>query len=411
MRIPVSRRLLLDIYAAALQAVGGRTAVRARLAQYTAPGPVYVVAIGKAAPAMMQGAVDALGDALAGVLVITKHGHADAGPAARHMRVLEADHPIPGAASLAAGQALLDFIVALPSQAPLLFLISGGTSALVEVLPPGVDAAQLQAANDWLLASGWDIVRVNRVRRALSCIKGGRLAHHLAGHAVLQLLISDVPGDAPATIGSGLLVPSADDMPTDLDGQAVPPWLQRLLAAAPPPPAPTMFAAIQSEILCSNRTAREAAAAAGRARGLPVFQSDEVLRGDAAATGRALAAQVLAGPPGLYVWGGETTVRLPPQSGRGGRCQTLALAAAQMLAGSNILLLAAGTDGSDGPGEEAGALVDGESITRGALECFDAGDCLARADSGTFLEASGDLIQTGPTGSNVMDLVLALKPA
>lgn len=410
MRTPTSRRLLLDLYAAALQAVDGRAAVRERLAHYSVTGPVYAVAIGKAASAMMQGAVDALGDALAGALVITRHGYADAGAAARHVRVLEADHPIPGAASVAAGQALLDFIAALPPQAPLLFLISGGTSALVEVLPPGVDIAQLQAANDWLLASGWDITRVNRVRRALSCIKGGRLARYLAGHAVLQLLISDVPGDAPAAIGSGLLVPPADDMPADPDRQAVPPWLQRLLAAAPPP-APTAFAAVQSEILCSNRTAREAAAATGRARGLPVFQTDEVLCGDAAATGRALAGQLLSGAPGLYVWGGETTVRLPPQPGRGGRCQTLALAAAQVLAGSDILLLAAGTDGSDGPGEEAGALVDGDSIARGELECFDAGECLARADSGTFLEASGDLIQTGPTGSNVMDLVLALKPA
>lgn len=411
MRTPTSRRLLLDLYAAALQAVDGRAAVRGRLAQYAAPGPVYAVAIGKAAPAMMQGAVDALGDALAGALVITRHGYAEAGAAVRHVRVLEADHPIPGAASVAAGQALIDFIAALLPQAPLLFLISGGTSALVEVLPPGVDLAQLQAANDWLLASGWDITRVNRVRRALSCIKGGRLARHLAGHVVLQLLISDVPGDVPAAIGSGLLVPSADDVPADPDRQGVPPWLQRLLAAAPPPPAPAAFAAIRSEILCSNRTAREAAATAGRARGLPVFQTDEVLCGDAAATGRALAGQLLSGAPGLYVWGGETTVRLPPQPGRGGRCQTLALAAAQVLAGSDILLLAAGTDGSDGPGEEAGALVDGDSIVRGELECFDAGECLARADSGAFLEASGDLIQTGPTGSNVMDLVLALKPA
>lgn len=404
------RRLLLDVYAAALQAVDGRTAVRARLSPYTAAGPVYAVAIGKAAAAMMQGAVDALDEGLAAGLVITRHGYADAAAGPR-LRVLEADHPLPGAASLAAGQALLDFIATTPADAPLLFLISGGTSALVEVLPPGLDAAQLQAANDWLLGSGWDIARINRVRRSLSCIKGGRLARYVAGHPVLNLLISDVPGDDPAIIGSGLLVPAQDAALTDKERAALPPWLAAQVATPPPLPSADYFAAIQTEILCSNRDARLAAGLAGAARGLAVYHHQDVIQGEAASVGHALAQQVLAGPPGLYVWGGETTVRLPPQPGRGGRCQTLALAAAQRLAGSAVVLLAAGTDGSDGPGEDAGALVDGGTLARGELECFDARECLVRADAGCFLEASGDLLQTGPTGSNVMDLVLALKPA
>lgn len=403
------RRLLLDIYAAALQAVDGRAAVRTRLSRYAAAGPVHVVAIGKAASAMMQGAVDALGESLAAGLVITRHGYADA--AGPRVRVLEADHPLPGAASLAAGQALLDFIAAAPAAAPLLFLISGGTSALVEVLPPGVDAARLQAANDWLLASGWDIARINQIRRALSCIKGGRLARHVGGHPVLNLLLSDVPGDEPSVIGSGLLVPTPDAAPVVSAQAPLPPWLAAHVAAPPPLPKAADFAAIHTEILCSNRDARTAAGVAGVARGLAVYQHDEVIQGEAAGVGHALAQQALAGPPGLHVWGGEATVRLPPQPGRGGRCQTLALAAAQVLAGSPLILLAAGTDGSDGPGEDAGALVDGETIARGELECCNARECLARADAGSFLEASGDLLQTGPTGSNVMDLVLALKPA
>lgn len=405
------RRLLLELYAAALRAVDGRAVVRERLAHYAAAGPVYVVAIGKAAPAMMQGALDALDARLARALVITKQGYAGAGPVDARLQVLEAEHPVPGSGSLAAGRALLEFLAALPPQAAVVFLISGGTSALVEVPSPGVEVTQLRAANDWLLASGWDIGRINRVRRALSGIKGGRLAERLQGHAVLNLLISDVPGDEAVTIGSGLLVaPRSEDVLSGDDVQALPAWLRALLADTPPSAA-ERFSHIRTEILCRNRDARAAAIASGRARGLAVHGSDILLQGDAAVTGRDLAAQVLAGPPGLYVWGGETTVRLPPQPGRGGRCQTLALAAAQVLAGSAVALLAAGTDGSDGPGEDAGALVDGETIVRGELECFDAHDCLARADAGSFLEASGDLLQTGPTGSNVMDLVLALKPA
>lgn len=405
---PQPRRLLLDIYAAALRAVDGRHAVRERLTRDAPAGPLLMVAIGKAASAMAVGAADALGGRLAAGLVITRHGYAD--PCPPRTRVLEADHPLPGAASLAAGRTLLDFIAAAPPGAPFLFLISGGASALVEVLPPGVDTAQLHAANDWLLASGWDIGRINRVRRALSCIKGGRLAQRLAGHPVLNLLLSDVPGDDLAAIGSGLLVPPAEGGTEPAD--SLPPWLQALVEAAPPLPQAGDFGAIRSEILRGNGDARDAAAAAGRDLGLAVHQVPGLLQGDAAAAGRTLAREVLAGAAGLYVWGGETTVRLPPQPGRGGRCQNLALAAAEKLAGHDeIYLLAAGTDGSDGPGEDAGALVDGSTVERGRLECFDARESLARADAGGFLEASGDLIQTGPTGSNVMDLVLALKLA
>lgn len=405
------RRLLLDCYAAALTAVDGRTAVRERLMCRADTTPLYALAIGKAAPAMMQGAVEALGERLTAGLVITKQGYAAGGGGAARISVLEAEHPLPGPASLAAGRALLDFIAALPPQAPVLSLLSGGASALVEVLPSGIGLTQLQAANDWLLASGWDIGRINPVRRAISCLKGGRLAGQLTGHPVLNLLLSDVSGDDPAVIGSGLLVPSPDGLAA-ADRARLPPWLRDLLAAAPPLPSPAVFATIQTEVLRRNRDARAAAAAAARRRGLTVHLSDEPVQGEAAPCGRALARQLLAGPAGLYVWGGETTVTLPPHPGRGGRCQQLALAAAQVLAGRNdVFLLAAGTDGSDGPGEDAGALVDGGSVARGELDGLDAHDSLMGADAGRFLEASGDLIQTGPTGSNVMDLVLAFKPA
>ena len=131
--------------------------------------------------------------------------------------------------------------------------------------------------------------------------------------------------------------------------------------------------------------------------------------GDTLATGRALAQQLCAGPAGVQVWGGETTLQLPPDPGRGGRNQSLALSAALALQGrDDVWLLAAGTDGSDGPTEDAGALVDGATVARGQVDDLDAQRCLDRADAGSFLEASGDLIHTGPTGTNVMDVRLLL---
>ncbi len=403
-----ARAQLLRVYAAALRAVDGAAAVRNRLAHAEVGQAVHLVAIGKAAVAMAHGACDALGDRLTAALVITKHGYGDPGWRDRRVALLEAGHPLPDADSLTAGDRLLRFIEQAPADASFIFLISGGASALVEVLPAGVGMEQLRALNEWLLGCGWDIARINRMRRALSCIKGGRLIPHLGDRPVLNLLLSDVPEDDPAVIGSGLLVP--DPLRSASLPAGVPEWLRPLAALTPAPP--TDGAGVTTEILLSNRDARIAALAAAIANGWQVHAVPGVLTGDALERGRELAASLLAGPHGLYILGGETTVRLPAMPGRGGRCQTLALAAAQTLAGhAGIYFLAAGTDGSDGPTEDAGALVDGGTIERGALGGLNADDCLAAADAGRFLEASGDLIQTGPTGSNVMDVILALKTA
>lgn len=402
-----ARRQLLRIYAAALKAVDGTAAVCRRLAHAEVGTAVHVVAVGKAAAAMARGAAEALGERLAAALVITKHGYGDAGLRDARVEVIEAGHPLPDVASLAAGDRLLRFIDTAVPDAPFVFLISGGASSLVEVLPEGVGLDQLRAANQWLLGSGWDIAQINRVRRSLSCIKGGRLAHHLASRPVLNLLISDVPDDDPLTIGSGLLVPEPAPA-APLPG--VPPWLCALLA--PEPPVSADFSRITTEILLSNRDACVAALAAALTGGWQVHATPAVLTGDALERGRELAQTVIAGGHGLYIWGGETTVRLPATPGRGGRCQALALAAAQTLAGhAGIYLLAAGTDGSDGPTGDAGALVDGDTCDRGTLGGVNAEQCLLHADAGSFLETSGDLLRTGPTGSNVMDLILALKTA
>lgn len=403
------RRRLLDGYAAALAAVDGRAAVRRALGAEPVPRPGLLVAAGKAAPAMARGALDALEGAAPPGLVVTRHGYADPALGGTGLEVLEAGHPLPDEASLHAGRHLLELLEAAP-RGPVLVLLSGGASALLEAVPPGVAAADLRRLNEWLLASGLDIVAMNRLRKAVSLLKGGRLARYLGGRSVRQLLISDVPGDDPAVIGSGPLVPDpAAGAPWPA---GVPAWVADLAAPvpAPPPAADPCFRGVETRIVARNRDALEAAAVRARSQGWVVHGHEEPLSGEAAETGRRLARAVMEGPPGLHLWGGETTVVLPAQPGRGGRCQTLALAAAQELAGrDDILLLAAGTDGSDGPGQEAGALVDGGTVARGEREGFSAVDRLQGADAGTFLEASGDLIQTGPTGTNVMDVVLAGK--
>jgi glycerate 2-kinase len=401
------RRTLLEIFQAALDAVNGRRCVEAYLRSWPAPAPVYLISIGKVACPMASGAFDALGAKIRDALVVTKRGYAESLP----WPVMEAAHPVPDASSLAAGAALLRFADAIPAEATVLVLLSGGTSALVEQLPPGADLDTLQHLNQWLLGSGRDIVAMNRVRKRLSAIKGGRLAQRLAPRPVLCLAISDVASDDPRFIGSGPLVADdtiarepIDDAPADIRAALTG-------AAAPPRSDDPCFARVRFEIVARLADAMRAAAAAAKQHSLQAVVHREIADGDALARGERLARALLTADSGvLQVWGGETTVRLPPAPGRGGRAQSLALAAARVLEGhDDVLLLAAGTDGTDGPTSDAGALVDGGTIERGAEAGLNADTALARADAGAFLAASGDLIRTGPTGTNVMDLMLGLR--
>lgn len=365
---------------------------------------VSVIAIGKAAVAMAKGAHDALGTKILRCLVITKRGYAEP-LSCRECTLIESDHPLPTAQSLYAGETLLKFIGETPVDGQFLALISGGASSLVEVLPAGVTLNDLVRLNEWLLKSGVDISRMNALRRQISCIKGGRLAARLAGRKTCQLLISDVPGDKLGDIGSGLLVPSPS-----LVGPEISAELTAKLSLAPPPPKEGVFASISSYVIGNNRHACAAAAKRAKELGYPVYENQEVVRGDAASVGKELADTLLHGLAGVYIWGGETTVHLPTKPGRGGRNQHAGLAAAELIAGRNdILLLIAGTDGSDGPGADAGALVDGETLERGERAGFDSRECLAHANSGAFLHASGDLLRTGPTATNVMDIMLGIK--
>ena len=403
------RELLLELYHAALAAVEGSACVEKALAAEAVPGSVRAVAIGKAAAAMMAGAGHTLGERLDAGLVITRHGHGMPAAFDGRLECLEAGHPLPDADSLRAGERLLAFIEDAPADASLLFLFSGGASALVEVLPRGMTLDDLQALHRWLLGSGRDIHWMNRVRKAVSLIKGGRLAERLAGRPAVALYLSDVAGDDPTVIGSGLLAADEPRQGSPLDG--LPPGLRERCVAAPPAPAPDApcFRALRHRVVASLEDALQAVVRAARAREHRIERRGR-LSGDAGVQGEAIGRFLRQASSGLYLWGGENTVALPDEPGRGGRAQHLALAAARELAGcDDCWLLAAGTDGSDGPGDAAGALVDGGTVARGALEGLDARACLAAADSGRFLEASGDLIDTGPTGTNVTDLVIACK--
>ena len=401
------KRDLLDIYNAALQAVEGRRVVAEALADDGPAGEIHLVAIGKAAASMALGAFDALGRRIRRGLVVTKQGHTD--PELEHWPVAqrESGHPLPDIRSLEAGEALAGFLDQTPADGRLLFLLSGGTSALIEALPEGIELQALERANQWLLASGLAIGEMNAVRKALSSIKGGRLAARLAGRPTLGLLISDVPDDDPAVIGSGLLAPSASCDPPPL-----PEWLAEWVDRAPAMPAADdpLFASIELRVVATLERAKRAAAERAEALGYRARLHEGFIHNDAAEAGHGLALFLANASAGVHIWGGETTVKLPREPGRGGRCQQLALAAAlELQHRDDVTFLAAGSDGNDGPGEVAGALVDGGSIARGELHVRAAEYHLERCDAGAFLEAADALIDTGPTGTNVMDLMIGLK--
>lgn len=398
------RRVLLALYQRALGAVHGRACVKAWLGSHPDASPYHLVALGKAASAMTAGALEVAGDGLQSGLLVTRYGHLNDDPVYADPRLvsLEAGHPLPDGQSLAAGNALQLFLERAPADARFLFLISGGTSSLVEAPVPGVSIADLRQLNLWLLGSGLPIGEVNRVRSAISRIKGGRLALQLRGRRATALLMSDVPGDVVADIGSGLLMPPPPRPLPALPARFAALPLQSATVAAAPN--------VEFHVVASNAAARRAAADAARETGRSVHDHGGFPQADAAQCGEVLARELLTAQPGVHIWGGETTVTLPPNPGQGGRNQHLALSAARILAGrGDIQLLSAASDGSDGASDDAGALVDGATLERGEDAGFDAGDCLGRAAAGDFLEGSGDLVHTGPTGTNIMDLVIAMK--
>ena len=396
------RSCLLALFDAALSAVNGRRCMHAALAG-SADRDVWLLAVGKAASAMTLGAMDALGPAVSRALVVSRAGHFDAGLRDRAgVRCVAGGHPLPDEGSLEAGAAALAMAREAPAGQRVLLLVSGGASSLLEVLPQGVSLQALRDLNRWALAGGVDIAAQNALRRRLSCVKDGRLLAAFAHCRVAGYFISDVPQDDPSVVGSGLLAAA----PATAAPVAAPDWLLPLLALTP---AAAPARDVPVDCVASLAQAIEAVRIAALAVGLPATAHAMRLQGDVADAAERVCHDLRQGPPGVQVYGGETTVRLPAKPGRGGRNQHLALLAAGRLEGMGAAaLLACGTDGTDGNSEDAGAVVDGGTLQRGRDGGCDAAACLAAADSGRFLESSGDLVHTGPTGTNVGDLLIAL---
>jgi hydroxypyruvate reductase len=406
---------LLRILAAALEAVDPFKAVQKYLPAIE--GRAFGLGIGKAAVPMM----DALAERvpLAGGLAVTKFAP---GLHRGSYTVMEGGHPVPDARSLAAGERVLEFVSSLQKEDTLVCLISGGGSALVTA--PYVPLEHLQGLTSLLLSSGARVDEINILRRQLDRIKGGGLARATKAK-IISLILSDVIGNPLEAIASGPTVPDpttkADAIAVlkkyDLEKQVPDSILLSLeydsLVSTYQAQAPASDN-LQTIIVGDNKLAAQAALKQARHEG---FQTDILtneLQGEARQVGRELAHNLRVESsqrprPFCLIAGGETTVTLQ-DGGKGGRNQELALAAAPELAGlQDAMLISLATDGDDGPTDAAGAVVTGESAQRAESLGLDAAGHLSRNDAYPFFEALGDLLKTGPTGTNVNDLIFLCR--
>lgn len=397
---------LVAIFRAALDAAHAGRAVERALASLE-PREWHVIAVGKAAVPMASAAAARLGPALRGGLVVTREGHGDPLPG---LELLHAGHPVPDARSVAAGEAVLARATALGADDALLFLLSGGASALLAAPAPGVTLEDLQRVTQALLERDVDIAAINTVRRQLSRIKGGGLARAAAPARVVTLAVSDVAGDRPEAIGSGPTVPDPTTRADALEvlrraglEDAVPAGVRAHLASPEEPAEPGVEPG-EYRVVAALRDAIAGAADDAERRGLRTRVLGRVLDVPVEEAARRLAAeleQARGEGVDLLVAGGEPTVEVRGP-GVGGRAQQLGLGLACLAHGPHCTLVA-GTDGSDGPTDAAGAIVDSGTCTRGA---GDPRAALARNDAYPFLASADALLVTGPTGTNVNDLAL-----
>ena len=381
-------------------------AVQRALAGHTfGSGRIVLVAVGKAAWQMARAAADTLGERIDCGIVITKYDHV-MGTIPR-VTCMEAGHPVPDANSFAATEEALRLTEHLTAEDTVLFLLSGGGSALFE--KSLIPAAELTALTEQLLASGADIVEMNTIRKRMSAVKGGRFAAHCAPARVLSIVLSDILGDPLDMIASG---PAHPDTSTAADAHGiVKKYHLRLSAEASKlldTPLPSSLPNVTTHITGSVRELCAAAAEAAERRGYtPILLTDQ-LDCEAREAGRFLAAiartHAHAGSF-AYIAGGETVVQLKGM-GRGGRNQEIALAAADGIAG--IPNVAVFSVGSDGPTDAAGGYVDGGTAAALARERRSAAEALAENDAYPALNDVGGLIVTGPTGTNVNDVSVLL---
>lgn len=392
------------------------------------PSKIHIVGAGKAGRTMGEATLAALGRHVAGGVVAVPHGAAGrSGP----LRFVEAGHPVPDIWSLAAAREILSLLERARKGDLVVALLSGGGSAMLSAPVAGITTEEKAETSRLLLRAGADIASFNAVRKHLSEVKGGLLARAAQPATVWSLLLSDVPGDDPSVIASG---PFSPDPTTYAEAvgvleryglyYAVPSAVRRHLSAGAagnvpetPKPDDPAFRGAASALLGTNRTALDAAAlrmAKVRTAGptaivlLPGF-----LRGEARECARSFCSRLRKASEALapghaiaMIAGGETTVDVRG-GGKGGRNQEFALSAAVEIAGAEgMAVLAAGTDGIDGPTDAAGAYVDGGALARASALGLDPQAHLSRNDAYPFFAALGDLVITGPTGTNVADLAI-----
>jgi hydroxypyruvate reductase len=421
----VLRRQALSIFKAAVRAASPEEAVTRYLAKrsYSRYEHIWVVGAGKASASMARAAERVLGERIAGGLVNTKYGHL---AKLRRIELNECSHPIPDEQGAEGARRIVQIAQNAGPHDLVLALISGGASALLPLPAEPITLSDKQAVTKLLLASGADIHQMNAVRKHISGIKGGQLARFASPAAVEALLLSDVIGDDLGVIGSG---PTAPDPSTFADALAVldrykirkrvPVSVRQRLEsgargeiAETPKPSDAVFKRVRNVIVGSNRLAMDAAAKRARELGFRTLVLASEIEGetrDVAHMHAAIARETVlhnnpVRPPACYITGGETTVTLKG-SGLGGRNQEFTLAAAIDIAGlEDVVVLSAGTDGTDGPTDAAGAIADGHTLARNP----DARRFLDNNDSYHYFESLNDLVKTGPTGTNVMDVRIIL---
>jgi glycerate 2-kinase len=433
MTLPNPHRQPREFLKSLFEAAVGRALPQHNTAAWLPPVPqgrTLVLGAGKAGGAMAQ-AVEAhwpLDAPLSG-LVVTRYGHTPPRPAGlrERIRVVEASHPVPDAAGMAATQEILQLARDLQPEDLVLCLISGGGSALLTLPVEGLDLADKQRINRELLHSGANIVEMNCVRKHLSQIKGGRLALACAPARVVTLAISDVPGDDVSVIASGPTVPDATSSADALAilqryGIVLPPAVQRRFEEGrmeTPKPGDAAFAPDRHAVhlIATPQQSLEAAAHLARCAGLQVHILADDMEGESREAGKVQAAVARAVAQGkgafqrpcVILSGGETTVTVRPRApgapkGRGGRAVEFCLGLAQTLQGqAGVYAVAADTDGIDGTEDNAGAFVTPDTLARARMAGLQADAHLQRNDAYSFFSGLGDLLVTGPTHTNVND--------
>ncbi len=388
-----------------------------------------LIGFGKAASLMSKAIEDNLGDLLSGGIIVTKYGHSAQGDRKNKIITFEAGHPLPDENGLKAAREIVGLLKEADRNTLVICLISGGGSALLVAPYGNITLADKQEVTGMLLKAGADIYELNTVRKHISAVKGGRLAEAAQPASIISLILSDVMGDRLDMIASGPTAPDKttyndahnvllkykleDRLPANV-AKTINKGIRGILPETPKDDDP-VFQRVRNIIIGSNRMARDAAGKAAELSGYKTTVISTELSGEASIVAGELARKAIdfkktlaPGDKACLIAGGETTVTVRG-NGKGGRNTELALVFGMEIKGlQGITFLSAGTDGTDGPTDAAGAFADGQTVAKAAGAGIDAWEYLKNNDSYTFFTRTGDLFVTGPTGTNVMDIQIIL---